>query len=198
MSGGGVSGRSNFEIAIQERIDVAASRKNNSPNNKTGARQSGQALVEFALVGSIMIILALGVIDLGRAIYDKEVITNLTREGSNLASRGTNLSDSATAVVNGSSPLNLSSNGLVIITSVQNIGGVNQVIGQASQGGISCTSKIGQVGKTGVIPLTNPVIPQPNQTIYVTEVCYSFQPITPIGKFMTIVLPSTLYDVAYF
>jgi Flp pilus assembly protein TadG len=49
--------------------------------------QSGQALVEFAFIALIMLVLAFGLIDLSRAIYQKQIMTNLTREGSNLAAR---------------------------------------------------------------------------------------------------------------
>ena len=41
--------------------------------------------------------------------------------------------------------------------------------------------------------------PQLNQTVYVTEVFYSFQAITPIGNFLSkTLLPTQLYNVAYF
>ena len=36
------------------------------------------------------------------------------------------------------------------------------------------------------------------QTLYVTEVFYSYTPMTPIGSFLKTSLASTLYDVAYF
>ena len=39
---------------------------------------------------------------------------------------------------------------------------------------------------------------QPGKTVYITEVFYSYQPITPIGSLLGIVMPSTLYEVAYF
>jgi len=162
-------------------------------------RESGQALTEFAIIGTIMMVLALGLIDLGRAIYEKQVITHLTREGSNMAARGTPLTTAAGQVVSGSSPLNLSSSGYVIISAVQNTGGVNTVIDQAAQGGMAASSRIGVQGaKTSNMPATVPAIPQPGQTVYVTEVFYSYQPATPIGKLIGLVMPSTLYDVAYF
>jgi Flp pilus assembly protein TadG len=184
------------EIALQERIDVAASRKNDSVIRRTRRGEFGQALLEFALIGSIMIVLALGVIDLGRAIYDMEILTNLSRTGSNLALRAISLTDSATAVVTGSAPLNLATNGRVIVSSVQNNSGKLQVTGQVSQGGISAASKIGLNGGIAALPAT--AVPPSGQTVYVTEVFYTFTPITPIGNFTKIVFPSTLYDVAYF
>jgi Flp pilus assembly protein TadG len=42
---------------------------------------SGQAIVEFALVLPILIILLLGITDFGIALYDQAVITNASREG---------------------------------------------------------------------------------------------------------------------
>jgi hypothetical protein len=53
-----------------------------------------------------MLVLFFMVIDFGRTIHDVQVIAGLSRQGSNLASRGTSLSDSATAVVEGDSSLN--------------------------------------------------------------------------------------------
>jgi Flp pilus assembly protein TadG len=185
---------------------VAALWKNNWVNSRTRSGQSGQALVEFALIGSMMLILVLGVIDFGRAIFYKEVLSDLSRTGSNLASRGpcdtlnACLTTAANAVITEPSDLNMAANGLVIVTAVQanSTGTTNTIIGQVSQGGISGSSKIGSLNGPVNLPVTATPLPPANQTIYVTEVFYKFTPITPIGKFMTIVFPSTLYDVAYF
>ncbi|MGA2961625.1 MAG: TadE/TadG family type IV pilus assembly protein [Candidatus Korobacteraceae bacterium] len=185
---------------------MAALWKNNLVNGRRRSGESGQALMEFALIGSVMIILLLGLIDLGRAIFDKEVMSDLTRTGSNLASRGpcgtltACLTTAANAVMTQPSDLNMSANGMVIVTAVQADGAGNAtIIGQYTQGTVAgASSKVGVQGNPPTLPATTPPIPPKNQTIYVTEVFYSFTPITPIGKFMTIAFPSTLYDVAYF
>lgn len=59
-------------------------------------------------------------------------------------------------------------------------------------------SQIGHsIGGTAILPAL--VTPQLNQTVYVTEVFYTYKSITPVGKFLVgIVLPSQLYDVAYY
>ena len=78
----------------------------------TGLRQrvscaSGQTLLEFALVLPFVLVLALGVIEVGYALLDQHVVTKLAREGSNLISRDTSLADAATAMRNMSSrPVN--------------------------------------------------------------------------------------------
>ncbi len=168
-------------------------------SSRRGTAESGQAMVELALCATVLLILTFGIVDFGRAIYTLEVLTNLTGEGSSLSSRGTTLADTVTAVVQDSAPLSLSTNGGVIATSVFNNGTSVKITGQISQcaGGVSCVSKVGSgVGSPATLPAG--IIPQANQSVFVTEVYYNFTPITPIGKFLNIVFPPTLYDVAYY
>lgn len=48
-------------------------------------RSHGQALVEFALVFPILMLMLLGLFDLGRAVFTYNTITNAAREGARLA-----------------------------------------------------------------------------------------------------------------
>lgn len=162
------------------------------------SRDSGQALVEFAVGAMLLATIVFAMIDSSRAIFDMQVMAFLSGQGSNLASRGTALSDTATAVVAASASLNLSTNGKVIVTSVYNNNGALSITGQSSLGSMSATSKVGTgVGSSATLPSN--AIPPTAQTVYVTEVFYSFQAITPMGHLYTkTLLPSTLYDVAYY
>ena len=114
-----------------------------SVGRKISAAESGQAAVEFALIAGLMLVLVCALIDFSRAIHYLQVMASLSRQGSNLASRGTTLSASAAAVIAGESPLDLSDNGEVIMTSVTNVNMVNVITGQAAQGGISYKSRVG-------------------------------------------------------
>lgn len=50
-------------------------------------RSRGQALIEFALVLPILLLLILGAMDIGRLFTTKIVLTNAAREGANYLSR---------------------------------------------------------------------------------------------------------------
>src|SRR6476469_138889 len=52
---------------------------------KTPARSRGQALVEFALVFPILMVMLIAIFDLGRAVFAYNDITNAAREGARLA-----------------------------------------------------------------------------------------------------------------
>jgi Flp pilus assembly protein TadG len=164
--------------------------------------RSGQALIEFMFVAMILLATLFGMIDFCRAISTRQVLTNLSREGSNLASRGTDISNAVDAVILAASPLNITSSGLVIITAVTNSNSVFKITDQLAKGGLSsASSKIGTGIGTVVttnMPNTPQAIPQLNQTVYVTEVYYEYKAATPIGKLLGFTLPTKLYDVAYF
>lgn len=178
---------------------MAMSRHHDSVGTRIKASDSGQAMLEFAIIASLIITLVFALIDFGRAFNSLQVMIGLSRQGSNLASRGDSLTASATAVISGDAPLNLANNGEVIVTSVTNSSNSNLITGQVSQGGISQVSKVGTgVGAVATVPASVVAMLQPGKTVYITEVFYSYQPITPIGSLLGIVMPSTLYEVAYF
>ena len=170
-----------------------------SVGRKISAAESGQAAVEFALIAGLMLVLVCALIDFSRAIHDLQVMAGLSRQGSNLASRGTTLSDSAAAVIAGESPLNLSGNGEVIITSVTNINRSIQLPARRRREVFRIIAGSGRgVGNTATVPSTSAAMLQPGQTIYITEIFYSYQPITPIQNLLNLAMPSTLYEAAYF
>jgi Flp pilus assembly protein TadG len=147
------------------------SRGPGSVGGRIAAAESGQAAMEFALIAALMLVIFSMLIDFSRAIHDSQVMAGLSRQGSNLASRGTSLSDSAAAVIAGDSSLNLNSNGEVIITSVTNINRIYTITGQVTEGTISQTSRVGKgIGNTASVPASAAAMLQPGQTIYITEV----------------------------
>lgn len=75
-------------------------------------RQKGQSLVEAALILPILLLLLVGVVDLGRAMSTKIALTNASREGARYASRYPDQNSSIIAAVDAE----LDANGLGIDT----------------------------------------------------------------------------------
>lgn len=162
---------------------------------------SGQAILELALVVPLLCLILFAIVDYGRALNAEQILVDLSRQGSNMASRGTALSATADALLLGSGSLNLSAGGQVIITSVSRVNNVDTISGQVSKGGISKPSKIGTgVGNRATVPATIDDVFSKNagRTIYITEVYYTFPQFTPLATMRHFAMPSVLYQVAYF
>jgi Flp pilus assembly protein TadG len=163
--------------------------------------ERGLALVELAICLPVLLVLVFGLIDFSQIIYDDEQITGLSRQGSDLASRGTSLTSTVSALVVQGAPLNIGTNGRIILTEVAyNSSNIPQIVAQAeSPAGISVSSAVGSgVGNSANMPPSSSTVLAAGQTLYITEVFYSYSPITPVGGLLHKSLASTLYDVAYF
>lgn len=162
--------------------------------------QLGVAVVEMALILPIMLVLLFGVVDFGRIVLIRQVMINVTREAANLASRGTPLEDAITAVQMSSSPLDLETNGFVILTEVfRDSNGAVKIRKQVSSGSRPGTSAVGSaVGGPASLPPTPTPIPPAGETLYIAEVYYHSLPITPLGGLIDSTIGDTFYDSAYF
>jgi len=171
--------------------------------SKPGAKVwlPGQALLELALVIPLLCLVVFGIVDYGRVLNDEQIMVDLSRQGSNMASRGTTLPATAAALLLGSGTLNLSLGGQVIVTSVARVSNVDTISGQTSMGGLLKSSKIGTgVNNKATVPagIDDVFSKNSGQTVYITEIYYTFQQITPLAAMWNLVMPSTLYQVAYF
>src|SRR5271166_5381294 len=72
-----------------------------------GAKRPGQAVIELALMAPLLCLILFAIIDYSRALNFEQEMVDLTRQGSNMASRGTALATAATTVAQNSAPLNL-------------------------------------------------------------------------------------------
>lgn len=80
---------------------------------------TGNALVEFAIILPLLLLLAIPVFDFARVIQANMILTGLSREGANLASRTSQ--DPQTimaAIATTAPPLNMNSKGMIYITKI--------------------------------------------------------------------------------
>lgn len=67
---------------------------------KRGARRSGAALVEFALVAPLLLLVMLGMIEVGRGIMVTEILGHAARIGARTGAISTGTTSSVTSAVN--------------------------------------------------------------------------------------------------
>lgn len=168
--------------------------------NKIGIRQygnSGASAVEFAIILPILVVLVFAAIDFGRLFHARLIMTNLAREGANLASRSMNLptgaysaSELITLLQAGSSPLNMAADGRIYIWKIKC--GVNGSPNpyvynslSANRGSLNVASNFGTGPRLGLsseiynhLVFESPVADI--SEINVVEVFYRFTPITPV------------------
>jgi len=186
--------------------------KNRSFNKIQETR--GQALVELAIILPILTLLFLGVFDFSRAIYTKNMITNVSREGANLASRDSQLMQQDPQTVMNTlaetaQPLDMQNNGMIYITVVQGASSGNPTIQTQypwANTNLKTTTQNGTVYNiqsrfgTQVSPNTSSLATlglRVGQTASIVEVFYNYQSLFSVGK-QFLHTPATLYSMAIF
>jgi hypothetical protein len=186
---------------------------------------SGQSVIEFALILPLILMVVLGVVELGYALEDQHLVTKLTREGSNLISRDTSLQDAATALKSmANRPVNFDDGSSRMIFSVvkrvATTGSANfdkvvlyQRYEYGTYPGVSKISTAGAVafggppdyqapnsdnnGNLRVTNLPANLVSVPGGMIYITEIFTRHTLITPFDR-LGVSVPQTLYSIAYF
>jgi hypothetical protein len=186
---------------------------------------SGQSIVEFALVLPFLVVLVLGIAELGYALLDSHIVTKMTRESSNLISRDASIQDAVTAMVGMSSrPVNFTNGSSKIIFSVimkvANPGQPNTskpiLYQRYVYGTFAGTSRLTTAGtgsyggapdyqaanadtdtRLQVTNLPNAASMPDGGYMYITEIYTRHTLITPLDRF-GITVPQSLYSIAYF
>jgi hypothetical protein len=178
---------------------------------------SGQALTELALVLPMLLILALGAIEVSNMISSYLTLSHLTREGANMISRGIATPGSALdAIIDSSCPLisdgppcppSNEERWTIIYSSVVQAPGspcpptpCTYIIGndRITSGDLGETSKIGDsVGGPATLPDIDSL--GPSRTLFVVEAFYQYQTVTPVGNFgVNLASPIIFYERAVF
>jgi hypothetical protein len=97
--------------------------------------------------------------------------------------------------------MNIGTQGRIFVTEVAGTSTSPQIVAQQeSSTGIAATSVTASwvSNPTKYLPTNAATVLNAGQTLYVTEIFYSYSPMTPIGGLLETNLASTLYDAAYF
>ncbi len=160
-------------------------------------KSRGVAALELALILPLLCMMIFAVVDIGRLVNARLIVTDLSREGANLASRdlksGTDL---LTYLTDSSSPLNMAASGKIYVTTIT--AGTTArspdptIASQISTGALSVTSGINagaaDLGLSAPI-YSHLVYNAANQVpdilgVAVVEVFYDYTPITPLAQFV--------------
>lgn len=158
--------------------------------------ESGQALVEFALLLPFLTMMIFGLIEFGRGIDEKHSMATLSREAALLAARGTSLDSVAQAVIDNGVDIRLDRSGGSIASAVEITKKSAIVREQAVSKGFAGASRLGAVGDTAAGLVDIGLIE--GTTVYVVEVFYQHTPIVPLGRLFNVAVPATLYERAVF
>jgi hypothetical protein len=160
------------------------------------ADERGTAIVEFAIVTPLLLMLVLGVIEYGNVFSNVHTLASLSREGANLASRGATLPVVVDNVMGNGADIGLSSRGGVVASRLIVSGGAATVDEQVASTGYAGQSHVGEA--KGPATGTGTWGLQEGQVVYVVELFYRYDTVTPLEAVVGIGVPDTLYERAIF
>jgi Flp pilus assembly protein TadG len=157
---------------------------------------SGQGIVEFALALPVILIILLGMVEFSNAYDRVHGLAGLSREGANIAARGTALSEVLTTVMANGETLNMPANGGAIVSRLVVKQGQPTVMAQIATDGYEQKSQLADdevaaewIAMAGFAE---------GSTHYSVEVFLIYEPITPLAGLYNVVAPSVLYERAVF
>lgn len=157
--------------------------------------ERGQELVEMVLVLPILLLAVVSVLEIGHVFTITHGMASISREGANLAARGSTLAQAAqSSVVNGGD-IQLNTLGGAIASRIQLQSGSPVVVEQASYGSVGA-SKMGVIGDAAA-PLAG-VVFDDGRVLYTVEIYRNYTPLTPLVGIGGAIIPSQLYEAAVF
>ncbi len=158
--------------------------------------ESGQDLVELVMVTPVLLLFVLAIIEFGSILDSQQAVSYLTREGANIASRGTALDTVLAVTLRNGESIRLEDNGGAIVSRVFIEDGSPAIEEQVSSPGYSTSSRFG--GEGDPVTSMEDLILSDGSSVYVVEVFYERPIVTPIMSFFSGSIPTVLYDRAVF
>jgi hypothetical protein len=175
---------------------------------KLNIGKKGIAALELALILPILLVLVFGIIDFGRLIRARLIITNVSREGGSMVSRSFKSgNDLLTMLQSSGTPLDLNGLGKIYISRIGAGASISKpdpyIDLQVSKGNLSVSSQIRagvtRLGLSAALYQHLRFEGSPQNTsdiaeVWVVEVYYKYKPITPLPRFIQNILITPGYD----
>ena len=134
----------------------------------------GQSVVELAMVLPLLVVLALVIFDLSRVIQANNIISNMSREGANLASRSTIApQDIMNSLAPTAQPLAMGTNGAMYITQVTYASNAYTIQLPVSSWG-NTANLSSRVSQSNVGNIIGPITTPPGNSVNIFEVIYTY------------------------
>lgn len=158
----------------------------------------GVSAVELALIAPVLLLLALGVVELGRFVALATRLQHAATTLADLATRDETLSEAAllnlfSAVRHVTDPFDMSAEGVAIVSAAGRLDdrGPRVLWQRRGAGALPATSDVGQAGGAAATPAA--LLSQDGDTVIAAEVYYRYSP-----WLLGIVPETTLRRVAYY
>ncbi len=148
------------------------------------------------MVLPLMLFLFLGMVEIGNALAVSHSLSRLSREGANIASRGTSLDTVLTVVATNGRDINFFERGGSVISRIGVRSDGLEILEQVSSPGFEARSRLGAVGSDPVSFASYGM--EAGNTHYVVEIFYRYRPITPFARLFESALPDPIYERAVF
>ena len=139
---------------------------------------SGQGIAEFAIALPVILMILLGMVEFANAYDRVHGLAGLSREGANIAARGTALTEVMNVMMTNGRTLSVDTDGGAVISRIVVRQGVPEVEAQLAK----------WIADAGLAE---------GSTHYTVELFLAYQPVTPVAKLLG-VAPSLLYERALF
>jgi hypothetical protein len=148
------------------------------------------------MVLPLMLFLFLGMVEIGNVLAVSNTLSRLTREGANIASRGTSLDTVLTVVSYNGQDIGLGQRGGSVVSRIRVRSDGLKIMDQVATPGLEDRSRLGTVGSDPVSFASYGL--EAGNTHYVVEIFYHYRPVTPFARLFESALPDPFYQRAVF
>lgn len=159
-------------------------------------REEGAELVELVIVLPFLLIMCFGILELGNALDKAHGMATLSREGANIAVRGTALDTVAAVTMSNGVSIGLDVRGGTIVSRILVESGQPTLKEQVATSGYDGLSRVGQVDSIVAQYAGAGLVD--GQQLFAVEVFYDHQKVTPLSRLLGPIIPDTMYDVSVF